>query len=135
MYLMDASKGVSANYDSIRDLFDEIKNFTSRLTVHTRQSVSVELKGVITEILVSLIDVCGYSEKLIKHGRADQFLKRILLGKDEHIAEKLTELRKLTEREQSMVTALTLSITTHTSSQIDGAMILLENTNETLRQF
>jgi hypothetical protein len=67
---------------------------------------------------------------LIKHGRADQFLKRVFLGKDEHIAEKLTNLRKLTEREQSMVTVLTLPIATHTPSQIDGAMVFLENANE-----
>ena len=135
MHLVDASKGVSANYDSISDLFDEIKDFTSRLTVHTRQSVSNELKGLATEILVSLIDVCGYSAKLIKHGRVNQYFKRVLLGKDEHIAQELTKLRKLTEREQRMVAALTLSITTHTSSQIDGAMVLLENTNENLCQF
>ena len=61
---------------------------------------------------------------------ADQFLKRVFLGKDEHIAEKLTNLRKLTEREQSMVTVLTLPIATHTPSQIDGAMVFLENANE-----
>jgi Cdc6-like AAA superfamily ATPase len=134
MHLIDASKGVSSNYDSIRDLFDDIKDFTSRLTVHTRQSVPEELKGTVTEILVCLIGVCGYSEKLIRHGRMGQYLKRVLLGQDEIITEKLKKLRKLVESEQRMVAALTLSISTNTSSKVEGAVVLLEKTNESIHQ-
>jgi len=70
------------------------------------------LKGIVTEILVSLIDVFAYSTKLVRDGRVGQNFKRSLLGKDKHIAEKLIKLRKLTEKEQRMVVALTLSVTT-----------------------
>jgi hypothetical protein len=135
MYLVDACKGVSANYDSIRDLFEEVKDFTSRLTVHTRQNVPDELRGTVTEILVCLLNVCAQSAKLIRHGRVGQLFKRVFLGKDEQISAELNKLRKLTEKEQRMVATLTLSVTTNTAAQMDKAVVVINDTQETLQQF
>jgi hypothetical protein len=124
MYLIDACNGVSANYDSIRDLFEEVKDFTSRLTVHTRQNVPDELREIVTEILVCLLNVCAQSVKLIGHGRVGQLFKRVFLGKDEQISAELNKLRNLTQKEQRMVATLTLLVTTNTAAQ-----------KETLQQF
>ena len=41
----------------------------SRLTVHERQQVSIELRGIVTSILCTLIRTCGYTTRLIRHGR------------------------------------------------------------------
>jgi hypothetical protein len=135
MYLVDACKGVSADYDSIRDLFEEVKDFTSRLTVHTRRNVPDELRGIVTEILVCLLNVCARSAKLIRHGRVGQLFKRFFLGKDEQISAELNKLRKLTQKEQRMVATLTLLVTTNTAAQMDKAVVVINDTQETLQQF
>jgi len=42
-YLIAGAGNVSASYDSICDLLDELAQFTTRLTVHARQEITSEL--------------------------------------------------------------------------------------------
>jgi hypothetical protein len=114
---------VSAAYDAIIDLFTEVKDFTTRLSVHARQNISRELRGIVTEILTSLIYICDLSAKLIKDGRVLKYFKGVLLGEDEKIQGELGKLRRLTESEERMVGALTLSETTRTGKVVDGVSV------------
>ena len=122
-YLINASHGVSACYDAIIDLFTEIKDFMTRLSVHARQNVSQELKEISASILMSLIRICDLSAKVIKSGRIRKYVKTVFLGGDEDVRAELTRLRRLTESEEGMVGALTLSAVTDINDKL-SAMLL-----------
>ena len=127
-YLINAGHGVSSNYDSIVELFQEIRAFTTRLTVHTRQNISKELRDIVTEILSTLIKICAMSSKLISHGRVGQFLRGVVLGKDETIAAEMANLRRLTEDEEKLVGALTLAGVNQLGLQMGYATNMLGDT-------
>ena len=101
---------MSGCYDTVIDLFTEVKDFTTRLSVYTRQNISQELRELVTNILVSLIHICDLSAKLIKDGRIAKYFKNIVLGEDEKVRAELTKLQRFTESEERMVSALTLSV-------------------------
>jgi hypothetical protein len=111
-----------------------VKDFTTRLTVHARHSISKELRGIVTGILVSLIAMCGLSAKLIKDGRVMKYFKGILLGRDEKIQGELNKLRRLIESEERMVGALTLSETTRTGKVVDGVAVTVTDMNLTMNE-
>lgn len=129
-----AGHGVSSAYDAIIDLFTEVKDFTTRLSVHARQNISQELRGIVTEILVSLIYICDLSAKLIKDGRVMKYFKGVLLGKDQRIQAELSKLRSLTESEERMVGALTLSETTRTGKVVDGVAVTVTDMSLTMNE-
>lgn len=131
-YLINAGHGVSASYDSIIGLFTEVKEFTTRLSVHAKQNISPELRGIVTQILTTLVTICGMSAKLIAHGRVGQYFKGVLLGKDEKIQAQLDELRRLTESEERMVGALTLNVVTTSDRKIDQLNIVAVESQVTL---
>ena len=108
------SRDVSGQYDSIIELFNEIKDFTLRLSVHSKQKVTPELRGIVTDILLTVISICDFSAKAIRDGRVKTYFKTILLGKDPNVQAQIANLKRLTESEERMVGALTLAVTTRT---------------------
>ncbi|KAI9809387.1 MAG: hypothetical protein M1826_003922, partial [Phylliscum demangeonii] len=68
-YLIDVAKDVSGDYDTIIKLFAAVKDFTCRLRVHQQQKIPPELQKIVTEILITLMDICAISTKSIKRGR------------------------------------------------------------------
>lgn len=128
-YMIAAAGNVSASYDSICDLLEELSQFTTRLTVHTRQEITPELRGIVIEILCALIRLCGYAGRLMKHGRVHEYLKSVYLGKDREISNEIATLRRLSETEARMVGALTLSTTTRTEQQVNNAVVVLSEVN------
>ena len=105
---------MSGQYDSIIELFDMVKDFTLRLSVHTRQNIPQELREIVTNILLSVISICDLSTKAIRDGRLKKYFKAILLGKDPNVKAQLANLSRLTESEERMVGALTLAMATKT---------------------
>jgi len=119
-YMIATARNVAESYDSICDLFDRLEDFTIRLTVHTRRSISLELRGVITGILCSLIKICGHAARLIKTGRVGEYFKRFLFGKDDEFAHELDSFARLTESEARLVGALTLSVAMETYESVES---------------
>ena len=64
---------MSAAYDAIMSLFEKMKEFTCRLTVHSQQEISLELRKIVTEIFVELMSICAISTKYIKEGRICEY--------------------------------------------------------------
>jgi hypothetical protein len=132
-YMIDAAGNVSASYDSICDLLEEMAQFTTRLTVHARQEITLELRGIVIQILCAMIKLCGYAGRLLKHGRVTEYLKKVYLGKDKEIASQIATLQRLTEMEARMVGALTLSTTSRTEKQVNNAVVVLSEVNATVQ--
>lgn len=73
MYLISAAKGVSASLDAIAGLLDVLKDFTVRLNVYNRATMSKELMEQLTETLVrftACLSIHG-ADILPGHGRGD----------------------------------------------------------------
>lgn len=132
-YMIDAAGNVSASYDSVCDLLEEMARFTTRLTVHNRQEITPELRSIVIEILCAMIRLCGYAGRLMKHGRVTEYLKKVYLGKDKEIANEIAILQRLTETEARMVGVLTLSTTTRTEKQVNNAVVVLSEVNATVQ--
>ena len=130
LYLINAGQGVSACYDAITNLFNEVQDFTSRLSVHSKQDISQELREIVTKILVSLINLCDISAKLVKDGRIKKYFKGLLLGEDDKVKAEMADLQRLTESEERMTGALTLSVVTTTDKKVDELRELMLRSND-----
>jgi Cdc6-like AAA superfamily ATPase len=128
-YMINAAENVSASYDSVCELLEELAQFTTRLTVHTRQEITPELRGIVIEILCAMIRLCGYAGRLMRHGRVTEYFKKVYLGKDRDIVNEIAILRRLTDTEARMVGVLTLSTTTRTEKQVNSAVSVLAGVN------
>ena len=120
MKYLQAGRGVSACYDAIIDLFAELEDFTTRLRVHVKQHIPPELRKIVIDIILSLLNICNLSTKVIKEGRVKKFFKAIVLGKDEKVEAEMATLRRLTESEERMVGTLTFSTVSSNTNTLDG---------------
>ncbi|KAK6345274.1 hypothetical protein TWF718_007199 [Orbilia javanica] len=109
--LIKATKGVSQSYDYIQELFNEIGSILSRLQIHTRKDLPVELRELYIEILACVLEVIGVSTKYIKEGRMKRFIKRLLKPDDSRASDLRSELQALVGRESTLVGALNLEAT------------------------
>lgn len=64
---------VSADYDKIIEFFEDLDSYLSRLKVLEVDAMDMptipELKSVLIEVLISVLDLCGISAKYIKMKR------------------------------------------------------------------
>ena len=75
--LSKAAKDVSANYDTIVDLFEELKGFIERRGVLNQQDISMPLKKIIIEILAQLLVTLAVTTKWMKQKRPGEQSKMV----------------------------------------------------------
>ncbi|KAF3481931.1 NACHT and TPR domain-containing protein [Arthroderma uncinatum] len=132
LYLINAAKGVSSSYNAIQDLMESLENFTVRLRIYNREHISNELSKHLSDILVVLIEVFALSRKAIKGGRFLKFARNVLIGNDDKIQGAVGRLAKLTETEQRLVGAETLTESKKTSRVVDDVATNLAATSLTV---
>ncbi|TDZ14626.1 Vegetative incompatibility protein HET-E-1 [Colletotrichum orbiculare MAFF 240422] len=106
MYLVNAAKDVSACYDSIIDLFDQMQDFTVRLKFYVSQKMSNELHDKVVKILVTIFEIFVLAAHEVKSGRLKSYFKR-LFGKESRVPDAMKKLATLTEGEERLVIAET----------------------------
>ncbi|PFH62147.1 hypothetical protein XA68_14816 [Ophiocordyceps unilateralis] len=104
LFLISAGHNVSATYDSIVELFEQLSDFTSRLDVYVRYPLSSSLRNKVVSILVALFDVIVLATKEIRRGRVRAYLKRII-GSSSPVQPALDRLKALTLGEERQVMA------------------------------
>ncbi|KAI9769862.1 MAG: hypothetical protein M1839_003581 [Geoglossum umbratile] len=134
MYLIGAAKGTTACYDSIQALMVTLKDFTTRLSIYAREEISKELSEKLTEVLAALIEAFALSRKAIKEGRMLKFAKNVLLGNDDRVTEAVGKLANLTESEDRLVGADTLTEAKRTGRIVDGVSMTVRQTNVSVRE-
>ena len=87
---------MSAAYDLINKLFDQLSDFVVRVVQYFK-GINPELKTKLIQILKYLLEILARSEKIIKDARAKKFFKLLILGKDETTNTLLKKLAKLQE--------------------------------------
>lgn len=107
MYLVNAARDVSACYDAIIELFEQLQYFTKRLGFYTKSNLSAELQEHIVTILVTLFEVFVIAANEIKKGRVRLYFKS-LLGGGSGINDAMERLAALTDAEDKLVGAETL---------------------------
>lgn len=79
--LVQTTEGVSAAYNLIDQLFDQLGDFAVRVVQYSKGN-SPDLKIKLVQILECLLEILARSEKVIKDARAKKFFKLLVLGKD-----------------------------------------------------
>ncbi|KAK4548205.1 hypothetical protein LTR36_010074 [Oleoguttula mirabilis] len=137
MYLINAAHGVSASLDAITDMLGVLKDFTVRLSIYNRESLSVQLREKLTEVLTTVIEIFARSTKVIKEGvvhRLKSFGKNVLLGNDQKMQGLIAKLDKLTQGEDRLVGAETLVETKKTGRNVQDVQSTLTETTKHLSQ-
>ncbi|KAL7796720.1 hypothetical protein V8C37DRAFT_326652 [Trichoderma ceciliae] len=106
MYLINAAHDVSSMYDSILELFDQLKDFTSRLDVYLNHALSPALRDKLVTILAALFEVLVIATKVARHGRLKAYFKK-LVGVESPVQPALQKLNALTVGEERQVIAET----------------------------
>jgi hypothetical protein len=133
-YLITASKGVSAKYNAINDLFLSLKDFIVRLAVYTRETVSNELQEKLAQVLTTLLSIFALSTVAIKEGRLWAFGRNFNLGSDDRVKEAVDRLDKLTKSEDKLVGAETLTESKRTGRTVDVVAATVASTNLTIQE-
>ncbi|KAL7945000.1 hypothetical protein V8C42DRAFT_324282 [Trichoderma barbatum] len=106
MYLINAAHDVSSMYDSILELFDQLKDFTSRLDVYLNHALSPALRNKLVNILAALFEVLVIALKVARSGRLKAYFKK-LVGIESPVQPALQKLNALTLGEERQVIAET----------------------------
>jgi hypothetical protein len=103
-------------------------------SVYAREEISKELSEKLTEVLTALIEIFALSRKAIKDGRLLKFAKNVLLGNDDAVQQAVGRLAKLTEGEDRLVGADTLTEAKRIGRTVDGVSMIVKETNVTVRE-
>ena len=120
-----AAKNVSTHYDTIVDMFEELRGFVDRLGVLNQQNITVPLKKVVVEILAQFLSTLGVTMKLMRQRhpgeneeiiasllilgneyRLAQYVKA-LLGRNTDASEAMRKLTRLLNQASLMVNTVT----------------------------
>lgn len=133
LFLVGSAKGVSEAYDSITTLLSKLEDFTGRLQEYTRASVEPKLKKKVVDILTTLLEIFARSEKLIKKGRAKQYLSGTFLGGNEKVASAIARLNSLIDTENKLVGSLVYSTVLRTNETVDRTEKSMERNEKALQ--
>lgn len=69
--ILQVANGVSAGYDKVTKLFEDLSSYLNQLKVleHGNLPSIPELKLVVVEVLVSVLDLCGLTAKYVTRRR------------------------------------------------------------------
>ena len=128
-YLIKAARNVSSAYDTIEDLMSLLADFTVRLQVYDRQTISPQLRIKLAEVLATLVEVFALARRSIKRGRTIGYLHNVTLGADKDIQKSMDKLSKLTQGEDRLVGAETHNEVSRQGKTIDGITATLSSTH------
>jgi hypothetical protein len=71
-----AVQDVSANYDTLIDLFESIESFVSRLEVYTKIPLTEAMTDIVIKIMVGVLSILALATKQVNQGRLSESLFR-----------------------------------------------------------
>ena len=133
MFLVNAANNVSTTYDSIQELFDQLRDFTSRLNVYLQHQMSPALREKVVEIFSALFEVLVIATKQVRRGRVKSYFRN-LFGADSPVADALDKLQKLTLGEERQVLADTYGGVSQINTKTDRVESLVKQVNENVQE-
>ncbi|KAF5020614.1 hypothetical protein F66182_7363 [Fusarium sp. NRRL 66182] len=133
MYLVNAARDVSSAYDSIVELFEHLKDFTSRLDVYVQYEMGTALRNKVVDILAHLFEVFVLAANEIRRGRFKSYF-RSLAGRGSPVLEALEKLKALNIGEERQVLADTYGGVNRLNVQTDQMNDKLDEMSQTMLQ-
>ncbi|KAM6536314.1 hypothetical protein FALCPG4_002323 [Fusarium falciforme] len=133
VYLINAARDVSAAYDSILELFDQLKDFTSRLDVYIQHQMSDSLRNKVVHILATLFEVFVLAAKEVRRGRVKTYFRN-LVGVDSPVQGALDKLKALNIGEERQVIADTYGGVNRLEVKTDEVANMMNQVNQTVLQ-
>ncbi|KAF4459882.1 Vegetative incompatibility HET-E-1 [Fusarium albosuccineum] len=132
-YLINAARDVSSAYDSIVELFEQLKDFTSRLDVYVQHQMSDALRGKVINILATLFEVFVLAAKEVGRGRVKSYFRN-LFGKGSPVQDSLDKLKALNIGEERQVLADTYGGVNRLNVKTDRMEDALNQVNQNVQQ-
>ncbi|KAI5460361.1 hypothetical protein BGZ63DRAFT_246396 [Mariannaea sp. PMI_226] len=129
LYLINGARDVASTYDAIVELFEQLKDFTSRLQVYIKHEMSIPLKEKLTTILATLFEVIVLATKEVRRGRFKAYFKS-LFGAESPVKPALEKLKALTIGEERQVIAETYGGVSQISIKTDHVEELVNQVNQ-----
>ncbi|KAH9906837.1 hypothetical protein F4778DRAFT_723667 [Xylariomycetidae sp. FL2044] len=104
-FLLQAAGNVSKKYDTIIDMFDDLRILTAQLDILVRGPVAPELRTSLIRAMATTLKFIGLVEKAVTDGRTITFFKRAFQV-DDPITECRTELQRKIGAVQQIVLSL-----------------------------
>jgi hypothetical protein len=116
LFIFNATENVSELYDCIQTLFAKLTTFSNRFGEYV-DNIPLKLKDNAVNILCCLLEILGYSETAIRHGRFYEYFRNLFSsGK---INSPLEKLERLFDIERGLVLATTLGQTLSIKEKIE----------------
>ncbi|CAF3523322.1 unnamed protein product [Fusarium graminearum] len=132
-YLIGAARDVSSAYDTIVELFELLKDFTSRLDVYVQYRMGSALRNKVVTILAQLFEVFVLAAKEIRRGRFKAYFRN-LVGKGTPVQEALDNLKALNIGEERQVLADTYGGVSKLNVATENMQSKLDEMNRTMMQ-
>ncbi|EPE36656.1 Ankyrin repeat-containing protein [Glarea lozoyensis ATCC 20868] len=105
-----AAGSVSADYDKITGLFEDLDLYLSRLKILETWVPSVpELEVALAEVLASVLCLCAISAKYIKVKRIVKAFRNLTSGEDDELATAYAHFHKMVQHEHGAIRNVTLA--------------------------
>ncbi|KAL6865505.1 hypothetical protein ACO1O0_001599 [Amphichorda felina] len=133
MFLVNAAHDVSSTYDSILELFEQLKDFTSRLDVYLQYDMSPALRDKVVNIFAALFEVLVIATKEISRGRVKAYFKSII-GADSPVQGALERLQNLTLGEERQVIADTYGGVARIDTKTDRVEAIVSQVSQNVQE-
>jgi hypothetical protein len=107
-HLLQACESVTACYDAVEELFEQMGNITVRLREYEHGGMEVSLRAKMAQMLAYILEIMGNTEKVVRRKRFKQWARSVFLNEDE-IKPSLQKFQKFAEEELGLVVALTFA--------------------------
>ncbi|KAK3994869.1 ankyrin repeat-containing domain protein [Cladorrhinum sp. PSN332] len=103
-YLISTANAVSADYDRVAGFFEDLKSYLHRLKVLEHKVAPFPaLIVVITEVLTSILVLCGICTQYIQMKRIVKAFRSLVSGEDAVLKSAYDRFHKMVEREEGVV--------------------------------
>ncbi|EEP77938.1 predicted protein [Uncinocarpus reesii 1704] len=123
---------VSADYDKVVEFFEDVNFYLNTLKVlETKVPPIKELKNAITEVLTSVLMLCGIFAKYVKMKRFAKALRSLGSDADDELAAAYGHFRKAVEQEAAIVRNATLVAVEQLKMETDEkSALILDGTKQ-----
>jgi hypothetical protein len=86
-----AAQEVRAEREALFEVFERMEAFFQRLEIYPKAAFNQEMAGIITQIMVEVLNVLGIATKKIRQGRTSKLLLYNCVAVDRTILRKISE--------------------------------------------
>ncbi|KAJ5302288.1 hypothetical protein N7508_007151 [Penicillium antarcticum] len=107
-HLLKTANSVSADFDKVAEFFGDVESYLKRLkTIEEKIPPVPELEFVLSEVLTSVLILCGICTKYTKKRRFAKALRNLVSGEDVELASAYDKFHQMVKREQELIVTLT----------------------------